>query len=595
MNFDEEENDESFEEESELDEENEEESESKSRKNLKVKYNEEEEVTVENKSKNDNVVTDSDHEKKSGNDSIYNSDEEIDKQDRDDDMLIDEDFAEGAADKLSELLFCVQGIGFYSDDKKQIYEKGKYSEPSMRDIHRFLRKDDPENPECRYNLLSWKTAENDIIPLILNYENNEKIQQLGLVLLVDITESLPDIVEHRLELELMLTQLQEYIINSKLIELLSRSLADYTAKLREASIMRQELMLIERQEKSKSEEVNLEETTKANEIKKKIAEVENKSETMIELIFVLLKQVMNIINSESISANVKNNIALLRKLSKLKIFDAIVFHSQAYESEFSKRLSSTILELLFFIIRPFTATQINDLVNDYNQKDQTISKPQVQTLLQKLIEEEKQQKIIRQSMLSTRSNKFGTSITINRPLDNTSFIVSNINMLTNHKEKFLSHKMNEFANQKKKPRRGMKLLTKKTVVSKASEEVKLVNDIKIFENFSTSIDYTYGDMMISLKKFCEDFQKNCLNCLIKYFFKEIKLNEKVEKYDYYHVVSIMTFFLDFNRINEYSVINKKKESDTTFSHVFNSENIQECLAGEMIDYCYKYNYDLLIY
>jgi hypothetical protein len=600
-NYDED-NDGSFQEESELEDELEERSAISKNKQVKIKYNDEEEMTDSDQSNDEEVVTDSDYDKKSGNENHQNS-----KKSQEEEMEIEEDsqihhddidikmhdeFIDAEDIKLNELLFCVQGIGSYKDDKKLIYEKGRFCEPSMRDIHRFLRKDDPENPECRFNILNWKTAENEIIPLILNYENNEKIQQLGLVLLVDLTEGLSDIVERRPQLESMLTELQEYIVNSKLIELLSRSLADYTAKLREASIMRNELMIIEKQEKSKFEDIDLEEVRKANEIKKKIAEVENKSETMIELIFALLKQILNIINSENIKLNVKNNIALIRKLSTLKIFDAIVFHSQSFDSEFSKRLSTTILELLFFLVRPFTAQQIHDFIKEYNQSKNSKTRPQGQTLLQKLMEEEKQQKMIRQAMLSHRPNNFGTMIKVTRPIDDSSFIVSNINMLTNNKEKYLSNKLNEISNQKRKPRRGMNLLKNTKIVSKASEEVKFVNDIKVQENFSSNIDYTYGDIIIAFKKFCDDFLKNCFNSLIRHFLIELILNEKIEKYDYYHLVSIMTFFLDLNRLNEYSLINEKKENtknekNPTFSHIFNAEYVRECLSREMIELCYK--------
>jgi hypothetical protein len=600
-NYDEE-NDEDFDDEEESDEKKQHDNQKKQHKLSKIKYNEEEELTDENKSRDEEVVTDSQIDEKSGNEELDKPEKEETERDEEEEEPIDneveednemfEDISDLEVNKMNELLFCVQGIGKYTDDNKTIYEKGKFCEPSMRDIHRFLRKDDPENPECRFNLLNWKTAENDIIPLILNYENNDRIQQLGLILLVDITESLPEILERRPQFESLLTQLQEYIVNSKLIELLSRSLAEYTAKLREASIMRNELMNIEREGKSKFGEVDEGEASKANEIKKKIAEIENKSETMIELIFVLLKQILNIIHSDSIKTNVKNNITLIKKLSTLKIFDAIVFHSQSFNNEFNKRISTTILELLFYLIRPFTAQQVHDIVNEYNKSNNSKNKQQGQTLLQKLMEEEKQQKMMRQAMISSRPNNFGTMIKITRPVDNSSFIVSNLNMLNNNKEKFLNSKVNEFSNQQKKPRRGMRILKNIKIASKASEEIRLVNDIKISENFYECIDYTYGDIMTSFKKFCVDFSKNCLNGLIKYFLIEMKLNERIEKYDYYHIVLIMTFFLDFNRLNEYNIINEKKEKsknekNPTFYHVFNAENVRECLSSEMIDHCFK--------
>jgi hypothetical protein len=139
-----------------------------------------------------------------------------------DEEIQDFNFDEG---KISELLFCVQGIGKANSENSTIYDKGEFCEASLRDIHRFLRKDDPENPKCKYYLLNWKICENDIIPLMLNY-NNDKIQLLSLVILVDVTCSIPPLCDNRIYYISKLTELQEFIANSNLINNLSLILAD---------------------------------------------------------------------------------------------------------------------------------------------------------------------------------------------------------------------------------------------------------------------------------------------------------------------------------------------------------------------------------
>ena len=203
-----------------------------------IKYNEEEEV-ISSSEDEDNMVEkeaieskDEESEKEESPAISENSKNEIDPVDFLDD---DNDFQN---DKLNELLFCVQGIGEFKlnekNEKTNIYEKAKFCEPSLRDIHRFLRKDDNENPICKYAILNWKVCESDIIPLLLANENNDKISLLCLVILVDLTEPLPDVVENRDKLTTMLFKLVQHLISSGVIELLGRGLSDATKNLSEA-------------------------------------------------------------------------------------------------------------------------------------------------------------------------------------------------------------------------------------------------------------------------------------------------------------------------------------------------------------------------
>jgi uncharacterized protein YerC len=574
------------------------------------KYNSDEEL-IDGIAEEDEVFTDSENEKKSAK----SENEEISSEEAvehiggflDGENLMEadldmENYTELDIDKMNELLFCAQGIGKFTDDKKTIYEKARFSEASMRDIHRFLRKDDPENPKCRNCILTWRIAENDIIPLLLTYENNEKIQQLGLVILIDITEGLPDIVENRSYLESMLSDLQEFIANSQLIDLLSRSLADSTAKLREAQNMRNSLKQITLQNQQENKEISEDDKKKSDEIKRKIAEVESKSQTNIELVFALLKQILNITCSKEIKRNVNCMVKILNKFADLKIFDAIVFHSQNFKSDYYKRLSTTLLELIYYLVRPFSVNQIFELamlsgrtINNSNNSNNLSNMPSNMTYsqmshIQRLKEEERQQKILRQSMMSNRPNNFGTTIKVTRPVDNTSFIVTNVNALISNKEKLISEKMNEFTAQRKKPKRNRKPRSKGVFLSQAGEEIKLVNDLKISENFFNSLDSSSLDMVLAFKTFCSDFITTCLNNFSKFFFEEIKLNERIEKYDVYHLLGMITFFLDFHRYNEYTLAQDHKKNKSSSSFEFNYLVIKECINYELLEFSYSLAY-----
>jgi hypothetical protein len=490
--------------------------------------------------------------------------------DQDENMIeIEEDIIENEdiENKLHEFLFCVQGIGKFIDEKRTIYEKGQFCEPSLRDIHRFLRKESPDNPACKYHLLKWKVTENDVIPLVLSYENNEKIQQLGLVLMIDITEKLKDTIESRSKYEQCLTELHEAIANGKILDRLADNLADATAKLREVVLLRNDLKLRE------SEILTEEDKGKAMEVKKKIAETENKSEQTIELILIFIKQILNIFQSQEILRNIENNIKIIRKLAGLKIFDAIVFHSQSFDSEYYKRLSSTILELIYFIIRTFNVPKIFEVF--MSNKNST-----EMTYLQKLREEERQEKEYRLSQLSTRSNNFGTMIKVKRPHDDTSFLVSNVNMLMNNPQAVINEKLNKHTQQKHRPKKNLK---NKKLNEKISQEIYFINNLKIDDN--SKIDNSHRDIIISVKTFCEQFLKHSFNEFVKFFFLEIsKFSENLDKDDIYNFISFMTFFLEYHRFLQHHLINEGKKNNNKLD--FNAEDIKEALMPEIIDFVY---------
>ena len=125
-------------------------------------------------------------------------------------------------DKLNQLLFCCQGIGKHIKDEKKedIYIKNEYCIPSLKDIHKFLRTDSKETQVFKRAIISWNIVENDLIPCLLRYEEDEKLSQIILIILVDLTEELDDNVEGRKELETSLAKLVEIFIKEKLIQFL---------------------------------------------------------------------------------------------------------------------------------------------------------------------------------------------------------------------------------------------------------------------------------------------------------------------------------------------------------------------------------------
>ena len=129
-------------------------------------------------------------------------------------------------DKINELLFCCQGIGKHmlNDKKKLVYVKNEYCIPSLKDIHRFLRTDSKETQIFKRAMINWKIVETDLIQCLINNEEDEKISQMILIILVDLTEELDDSVDGRKELEFSLAKLNETLIKGRVIDYISRKL-----------------------------------------------------------------------------------------------------------------------------------------------------------------------------------------------------------------------------------------------------------------------------------------------------------------------------------------------------------------------------------
>ena len=141
------------------------------------------------------------------------------------------------------------------------------------------------------------------MPLLLNYYNNEKIAQLCLVILVDLTEEINVIRESgnynnnksdinlNEKLNAMVFNLFEYIINNGVIDLITRMLGDASEKLNEASQLKQELKRELPPSSTSTEQIKTEnqpqhtephtniETTRI--LKAKISEMEFKSNALL--------------------------------------------------------------------------------------------------------------------------------------------------------------------------------------------------------------------------------------------------------------------------------------------------------------------------
>lgn len=313
------------------------------------------------------------------------------------DDLINEEASVGEEDNkihgvTAELLFNCQNLSKWEiiDNTKNIKEIStiKYTDYSLKDIHRILRRDDVENPRQKINFIKWKIPESDLVPLFLSKDLSETTQKLLLIVLVDVTEELSEICEHRELITQELTSLQTVFAESEMISYLANIIKTSRENLNLVELLKTNLNELKKEyseqqkalEKNSNamiveddDQQNKKETLKIETIEERSAEIaviEEKNHSSIELVLALLKQMLNIFNYSSISQNVENLIKIFDKLTEHNMFDHILYFSQNFTGRFGKKLSTTMIELIYYLIRPFHPQSLFNASDKYNQKQQ---------------------------------------------------------------------------------------------------------------------------------------------------------------------------------------------------------------------------------
>ena len=164
----------------------------------------------------------------------------------------------------------------------------------------------------------------------------------------------------------------------------------------------------------------------------------------------LLKQLLSYYLPSDPSKTPSHYTSLLTKITSLKILDALVFFTSLFNSPFaihSSFLSQIPLPLfhsIFYMTRLFTPKTLlthSTPLSDLNHVNPCIA------AIKLLNEKETIEKQQRHSFLSSRPNNFGTRIKVARPIENGSFIISNVNQFMHNRKQLLNEKI-KFAQQK---------------------------------------------------------------------------------------------------------------------------------------------------
>ena len=640
-----------------------------------VFYNEDEEILSkeESQSKNSKPILDEAEESENvGEEDSEESDEmnpaknvigyDIEGNEDIGELLAQDEEDNTKIDKLNQLLFCCQGIGKHIKNNKNedVYEKNEYCIPSLKDIHKFLRTDSKETQVFKRAIISWNLVENDLIPCLLQYEDDEKISQIILIILVDITEELDDNVEGRKELEFSLAKLVEILIKEKVVEFISRKLNTATGQFDKVKTLREKYKQMELEEQKRlKEEKEKEKKEKENEIKQEennnnkdiimndneekkeeknddnnnnenekievdeesktssdkkldtteetkkillhqIAQMEYKSKNLIELLFVLLKQISSISNTSDLNDSSKLISLLLSKFTELHLYDAFLYYISTFNDiesyPFTKEvLSPYLLSILYNIIRPFTPKSVKNLsVPKILNKHSTINENEGKELM-RLAELERQDFLQRKMLFSSRGHTYNYRVQINRPIDNSSYFVNNMNQIINkNTANYVKEKANTFKNQRHGGRYRKKTIFKDKKIPKSIiiSEIKMINDSKIKNYFSEKSSEISSDAfnptMVELKKFLVNLMDNeSFNHMLDFYYFKFDKDYELEKYDIYYLVNIMSFFIEFNRILNYDELKKNNNiNNKTFN--FNLKRISNSLSQNMINFMYNF-------
>ena len=642
-----------------------------------VFYNEDEEILSkeESQSKNSKPILDEAEESENvGEEDSEESDEmnpaknvigyDIEGNEDIGELLAQDEEDNTKIDKLNQLLFCCQGIGKHIKNNKNedVYEKNEYCIPSLKDIHKFLRTDSKETQVFKRAIISWNLVENDLIPCLLQYEDDEKISQIILIILVDITEELDDNVEGRKELEFSLAKLVEILIKEKVVEFISRKLNTATGQFDKVKTLREKYKQMEleeqkrlKEEKEKekkekeeeneikqeennnnkdiimndneekkeeknddnnnneNEKIEVDEESKTSSDKKldtteetkkillhQIAQMEYKSKNLIELLFVLLKQISSISNTSDLNDSSKLISLLLSKFTELHLYDAFLYYISTFNDigsyPFTKEvLSPYLLSILYNIIRPFTPKSVKNLsVPKILNKHSTINENEGKELM-RLAELERQDFLQRKMLFSSRGHTYNYRVQINRPIDNSSYFVNNMNQIINkNTANYVKEKANTFKNQRHGGRYRKKTIFKDKKIPKSIiiSEIKMINDSKIKNYFSEKSSEISSDAfnptMVELKKFLVNLMDNeSFNHMLDFYYFKFDKDYELEKYDIYYLVNIMSFFIEFNRILNYDELKKNNNiNNKTFN--FNLKRISNSLSQNMINFMYNF-------
>mgnify|MGYP000932345905 CR=1 FL=1 len=392
----------------------------------------------------------------------------------------------------NELLFAVQGLGSVREvGGLSVYVKGSHCDDSVKDLIKFCKRDDSDNPATRIELGKWQILQNDLLPLLITQSQDKQLTFYLMILLVLLTESPNNDSPTRAEMIKILQDYKIAFLSNEVINSILLHLADCLNK--------------EEDQRNKLHD------------------------QMVELIVTLFRNLLRIPDSPrspNVSEEVRQNLQLLffKVLHQEQAFEAFVYLTQNLGSnQRTKTMNLFFLEIFYHLFSPFEPSWIMK------------SDEETKTLIQKITEDEERARKKKMAELSSRHSRFDCSLKVTRKIDGSSKIIHNP-----FEKNFDDFSYN---GQLKKPKIRKFNPKHQTIFDKSLNKEILVNEMLKKEEIESDMN-----LKKVVKTFAIDFLEHAFNSLMEVCYEEIyKDTDRVDESDRIHYFIVTGFCLEINR------------------------------------------------
>ncbi|XKL60560.1 hypothetical protein PGB90_007617 [Kerria lacca] len=422
---------------------------------------------------------------------------------------------------IAELTATCNALG-YGVDCKNKYFVDKECKESIRELIRFLRRDD-ENHEIRRFLGSASILQTDLIPIVINHHDDEELLDLLLRLLVNLTT--PALLLYNEELPVEKISRQYYLS-------LIRSLQQYKqvfAKQQLWSVLNEKLSYL---------------------LKMDWADRGEEKSLIIIRILILVRNVLHVPTDTDVEKRPDNDASIhdqvLWALHEGGMINLILYIAT---SESERQYYFHVLEIISLMLRDQNAEVLASASVQRSIVEKQRDEQELMALRKKEIEE-KQKKM--KKYIAARHSRFGGL-----------FVVQGIkaigdnDLVVNSLDSQLSSSFD---------RRKNKVKTPKNRLPMQSENVERRSAFSV---------------RILMKEFCIEFLNGAYNNLMRYI-REILYRGKAQPNDESYYFWALRFFMEFNRHFKFEVKLISETIDITIFH-FTQDRIEDWRAKLVTD------------
>ncbi|CAF0709541.1 unnamed protein product [Brachionus calyciflorus] len=426
-----------------------------------------------------------------------------------------------------EIQATINSIGFLEEGE---YFKGKDCSNALKDLTRYLKRDDPNEKTIRRELLKSDVISNDLIPLlkIIKPKKESALFDIVLRLLVNLTQSALNCFELKipedkfhynifLEIDNQLKRVKESFADEGFIRVLSDKISE---------IMRKEW-----QDRPEEEEL------------------------ILERILFLIRNVLLIKNSESdenrLETDINSHDHLILNFFKTDLTNHLIYIAH---SNINIKYTIHILEIVTLMLReqsPEELAKVSENEVNLNSKRSQVEKEKDIDELEMLTRKDSQMRKHNRLRLNPRHSRFmGTYVAVNMKS------INDENKLIVHKN---AKNMDEVLDD-----------SSKKIIRKAKNKIVFEND----EQQRKSVLY----IRIILKKFCLNFVQDAYNTFFRNL-KDLIQRKKLEDDETCYYYWLIQFLTEFTRNSDFQEQQKIELIKETFSlELFHSIEvfIQRC-------------------